>query len=82
MTTLISYYTSGGCEGRCDARCYNAKHPECTCICGGRNHGVGIEKALENTREMAESWIEEYALTHDLERAEVNQSVFQLAMTV
>lgn len=80
MTTLISYHTSDGCEGRCDARCYNAKHPECTCICGGRNHGVGIEKALENTREMAESWIEEYALTHDLERAEVNQSVFQLAM--
>lgn len=80
MTTLISYHTSDGCEGRCDARCYKAKHPECTCICGGRNHGVGIEKALENTREMAESWIEEYALTHDLERAEVNQSVFQLAM--
>ena len=51
MTTLIAVYTSDGCVGRCDAKCYNAEHPECECICGGRNHGVGLSRALDNTRE-------------------------------
>jgi hypothetical protein len=58
VTTLISYQSSGGDQGRCDAKCYDAAEPECTCICGGRNHGAGKEQALENTRELAESWIE------------------------
>lgn len=60
MTTLIAVYNSEGCVGRCDARCYNAKHPNCDCICGGANHGAGIEKAMENTEKMAQVWIEEY----------------------
>lgn len=47
--------------GRCDARCYNAKEPHCECICGGRNHGAGLQKAIEQTREQAERWIEAYA---------------------
>ncbi len=59
--TLIAVYTSEGCVGRCDAKCYNAKLPECECVCGGRNHGVGLQKALDNTRELAEQMIEEYA---------------------
>lgn len=33
---------------RCDAKCYNAKHPKCECCCGGRNHGIGLKQALEN----------------------------------
>jgi hypothetical protein len=36
---------------RCDARCYSAKHGNCRCICNGSNHGVGIQKALDNVRE-------------------------------
>lgn len=52
MTTLIAVYDSSGrCIGRCDARCYNAEEPKCECICGGRNHGKGLQKALDNTRE-------------------------------
>jgi hypothetical protein len=58
MTTLIAVYNSEGCVGRCDARCYDADEPECECICGGRNHGAGKQLALDNTRELAESWIE------------------------
>jgi predicted RNase H-like HicB family nuclease len=58
MTTLISYQSSGGDQGRCDAKCYDAIEEPCDCICGGRNHGAGIEQALDNTRELAESWIE------------------------
>ena len=50
---LMELRTSGGKVRRCDARCYNAKGPKCRCICGGRNHGVGLQKAIENTREEA-----------------------------
>jgi hypothetical protein len=59
MTTLISYQSSGGDQGRCDAKCYNAWGPECHCICQGANHGIGKQDALENTRELAGSWLEQ-----------------------
>jgi hypothetical protein len=55
MTMLIAVYNSDGCQGRCDARCYDAAEEQCDCICGGRNHGAGQEQALDNTRELAES---------------------------
>ena len=57
--TLISYQSSGGDQGRCDAKCYDAHEEPCDCICGGRNHGAGREQAIENMRELAESWIEQ-----------------------
>ena len=59
MTTLISYQSSGGDQGRCDAKCYDAQEPDCDCICGGRNHGAGKQQAIENTRELAQSWIDQ-----------------------
>jgi hypothetical protein len=59
MTTLISYQSSGGDQGRCDAKCYDAHEDECDCICGGRNHGAGKQQAIDNTRELAESWLEQ-----------------------
>lgn len=64
MATLIAAYNSEGCIGRCDAKCYNATHPDCDCICGGANHGAGYSKACDNTREMAERWIERYTGEH------------------
>ncbi len=51
MTTLLVVEDSEG-QRRCDARCYNAREPECDCVCGGRNHGVGLRRALANTAEM------------------------------
>ena len=54
MTTLIAVYSSEGCVGRCDARCYGALDPRCDCICGGRNHGVGLRQALANTAELVD----------------------------
>jgi hypothetical protein len=59
VTTLIAVYNSEGCVGRCDARCYDAAEDECDCICGGRNHGAGKQQAIDNTRELAESWLEQ-----------------------
>lgn len=61
MTTLIAVYNSSGCVGCCDAKCYNAQSDECDCICGGMNHGAGIDKSIENTREMVDGWVEDYA---------------------
>lgn len=52
MTTAIAIYTSEGCVARCDAKCHNAISPDCDCICGGRLHGVGADRAIEeNTRD-------------------------------
>lgn len=52
MTTLIIQKDAqGDIKGRCDAKCYNAKRPECTCICGGVNHGKGHNQAIDNTRQ-------------------------------
>jgi len=58
--TLIAVYNSSGCIGRCDAKCYEAQLPECECVCGGVNHGAGLAKAMDNTRELAEEWVKEY----------------------
>ena len=60
MTTLISIHNSDGCQGRCDARCYDATHDNCNCICGGMNHGKGIDQAINNTAELANQWVEEF----------------------
>jgi len=59
MTTLIEFITKDGRPPRrCDAKCYNAKGPKCTCVCGGRNHGVGINNAIHNTYDY-KHWLED-----------------------
>ena len=69
MTTLIEVRGGDGrLIGRCDARCYEAEHEHCECICCGQNHGTGLHRAAENTREMAEQWIAEYVERHGLDQ--------------
>lgn len=60
MTTLIAVYNSDGCIGRCDAKCHNAVHPRCICVCGGKNHGIGLKEAPPNTWEISKEDIEEW----------------------
>lgn len=36
---------------QCDAKCHDAEKPECACICGGKNHGVGYDQAVINVRD-------------------------------
>jgi hypothetical protein len=55
--TLITIGNSEGSR-RCDARCYDAKGPKCSCCCGGKNHGKGLQVAIENTRNMIADWSE------------------------
>jgi hypothetical protein len=72
MTALIAVYTGDGCIGRCDAKCYNAWGQECHCICQGGNHGAGKQEATDNTREMAESWLEDARASRlDISHAEL-----------
>lgn len=39
-------------KGRCNAQCYDAKSAVCYCVCEGKNHGVGLKKAIENTQNL------------------------------
>jgi len=75
MTTLITFISAYGQHPRrCNARCYNAKHPKCSCICAGINHGVGSNKAIDNTHEHAKP------IQHKLEAGLfiINQASYQL----
>lgn len=54
MTVLMSAQQGGDLRRKkCDARCYDATHEKCDCICGGMNHGVGLHQAQANTEELA-----------------------------
>jgi hypothetical protein len=80
--TLIAVYTSEGCIGRCDAKCYTTTEPACDCICRGANHGRGLAQAIDNTRQMAEAWVEKYAGERGVVEyhAELGQAVEQLGL--
>lgn len=82
MATLIAVYDSNGLVGRCDAKCYEAEHPECDCICGGANHGAGRDQAVANIRAMAQEMIDAYAERRGLQEygAEVMPAVTQLEL--
>ncbi len=75
MTTLISVHNSDGCVGRCDARCHNAKGPVCSCVCGGKNHGVGHKQAAANTQEHAFEMLEANGI--DTEELRVELAAYQ-----
>ena len=79
MALLIYASNSEGCTGRCDANCHNATHPDCDCICGGMNHGVGLAKAQENTQLYVDKWIEKWEKEHPGEKCTINRDeVYQL----
>jgi len=48
---LLEFSLADGTRKKCDARCYNDHRKDCECICGGANHGKGIEVAIANTSE-------------------------------
>ena len=54
MVALIVEKSSGGKTRVCNSRCYDAKYPECICCCGGRNHGIGLNHAVNATRKAVE----------------------------
>jgi hypothetical protein len=58
---LIEIKNGNKVMGRCDARCYNAKHANCNCICKGKNHGKGYEQGVENTKQILKEFAGEEA---------------------
>jgi hypothetical protein len=64
--TLIAWGDSSGTRRRCDAHCYNAKMARCTCICGGRNHGQGLDRARAQTAEWAQAHLAVLAAQGDM----------------
>jgi hypothetical protein len=56
MLAMIEVYNDlGECVGRFDSKCYNVKDHGCSCICGGINHEIGLERAIENIRKNADA---------------------------
>ncbi len=76
MSTLIRVGNSEGEVGRCDARCYDAKEPQCDCVCGGLNHGAGEQQAAAQTSALARSWIESYAERKGIDAGELQAEIF------
>ena len=66
MTTLMIQYNGTQVTGRCDSSCYDAKEPECKCVCGGSNHGKGEQDAMENTAHHALEMVTEWNTAQDL----------------
>lgn len=82
MACLIYASNSSGCTGKCDANCYEATGHECDCICGGMNHGVGLKRAIDNTSQYADEWIDRYSKQKGIDKKEVhvNGDIFQLSL--
>lgn len=49
MATILSWSSSNGLKGRCDAKCHNAASPpaHCKCMCGGAYHGAALRGELQ-----------------------------------
>jgi len=74
MVTVIAVYNSKGCIGRCDANCHEARREQCTCICGGRNHGAGLHAAQQNTERLVgltNDDLNEFARAHKRDPSEL-----------
>lgn len=56
MATIISVGDSRSAR-RCDATCHTAKRPACSCVCGGRYHGIGSSSAAQ--QQLTQDWLGE-----------------------
>jgi len=53
MASLVSLHAkSGKCLAVCNALCYAGTGDRCNCLCGGINHGVGLQTAAAQTLSM------------------------------
>jgi len=67
--------------GRCDAKCYNADHDLCVCICEGNNHRKGLKAALEKTKQDGEGWLDEICKGNPVNRKVLlNENLEQLKL--
>ena len=79
MTSIISVYSNARCISSCNYNCYYAMQPTelkeprrnaCTCICGGKNHGLGRAHAILNRQRgtgLTRADLEAFAAAHGLD---------------
>lgn len=60
MQSLIFVRRDGKLVSKCDSRCYQAKQPDCDCVCGGANHGKGLEQSIINTQQHWKEWVQRF----------------------
>jgi hypothetical protein len=60
MVLITAVDENGKVIRKCDARCYNAKGEHCKCVCGGRNHGLGLDAARERILKEREAIVAEH----------------------
>jgi hypothetical protein len=59
MTALVTIHCGHRLIAMCAAACYNSHTTPCVCLCGGLNHGVGHDRAVQQTRDKG------VAIAHD-----------------
>jgi len=59
MTVVMEQISSSGKRRQCNSRCHSAKHPKCTCICGGKFHGSARDGTFEQKVEELRKPIQE-----------------------
>jgi hypothetical protein len=74
---VVAIYDGGR---RCDETCYDAHGMSCACGCKGKNHGMGLKRAMANeglsmTNEEAESIVEARAVNEGDEDVIAQESV-------
>lgn len=57
MVALLTVRLGNTVVDQCNATCYEATGRACRCICEGRNHGVGLDRAIVNTRRLHTDWV-------------------------
>jgi hypothetical protein len=62
--TLIVVKDKDKVVRRCDKRCYDAKHEDCDCVCGGINHGKGFDAAQKNVADHFQAIKEKFEAEH------------------
>jgi hypothetical protein len=85
MSTLFTWTTPDGRQGRCDAHCHDAKtHPRrCTCICGGAFHGTKRNGTFDRVRRLQAQQIiadAQARATKDGSQLIVSDTLYQLEL--
>ena len=77
MTTLIRSQIGSDNARRCDAHCYDATHAHCECVCGGMNHGKGLDVAREQTAAATAEMVRAIEARGGIVAEDVHQAVMQ-----
>jgi len=59
MTVVMEQISSSGKRRQCNSRCHSARHPRCTCICGGKFHSSARDGTFEQKVEELRKPIQE-----------------------